>query len=414
LKPRVEFHIAAGASLKTCGDRRTLSKLGALIFAKDALGVAVTGTGTIEGNFRAFFNEMGEGGYKVIEAFLGPYDPLDPPGAADPATGRPRMILLLNCHGARLRDFTIHDAPTWTIHSVGCKDMLIDGITIDNDLLVPNCDGMGIDHCQNVHISNCNISSGDDCIIVRASRNFDQYGDCENVTVSNCCLVSSSAAIKVEPEGAQAVRNVVVSNCVITRSNRGICVSNRDGSLIENVLFSNLVIGTELRAQMWWGAGEPVFVTNQPRNRMMKVGPIRHVHFQNLVCYGENGIFLYGGLESPIEDVTFSNMELTISKASQIEGGFYDLRPGDLNPGVYKHTIAGVYCEQIAELQLEETSVRWGKNLPAYYGPALIANHVSGLRRERFWGSAAHPDHDPDLLIDGKAISNRPRSASGS
>ena len=81
LKPHVELHIASGATLKTCGDRRTLSKLGALIFAKDAPGVAVTGGGTIEGNFRAFFDEMGEGGYKVIEAFLGPYDPLDPPGA---------------------------------------------------------------------------------------------------------------------------------------------------------------------------------------------------------------------------------------------------------------------------------------------------------------------------------------------
>ena len=404
LKPYVELHISGGATLKTCGDRRTLATQGALIFAKDAPGIAVTGTGTIEGNFTAFFNEMGDGGYKVIEAFLGPYDPLDPPGTADPATGRPRMILFLNCRGVRLLNFTIHNAPTWTIHPVGCKDLLVDGITIDNDLLVPNCDGIGIDHCQNVHLANCNISSGDDCIIVRASRNFDQYGPCENVTVTNCSLVSSSAAIKVEPEGAQAVRNAVFSNCVINRSNRGICVSNRDGSLIENILFSNLVIGTELRARMWWGAGEPVFVTNQPRNKQMKVGPIRHVRFQNLVCHGENGIFLYGGPDSPVEDIAFSNVQLTIEKSSRIEGGFYDLRPGDLNPGVYQHKLAGLYAENVDGLQLEEVSLNWGANPPAYYGPALVANHVSGLRRQSFRGLAAHPGKEPDILIDGKPV----------
>ena len=402
LKPHVDLHIESGSALKTIGDRNQLRTRGALIFAKNADGIAVTGGGKIEGNFLAFFHERQEGGYKVIGAFLGPYDPLDPPSKADP-NGRPRMILFLSCNGVTLRDFTIHNAPTWTIHPVGCTNVLVDGITIDNDMEVPNCDGIGIDHCRSVRVSNCHISSGDDCIVVRASRMFGDYGPCEDVTITNCHLTSSSAAIKVEPEGALPVRNVAISNCVITRSNRGICVTNRDGTLVENVVFSNMTIETELRLSMWWGEGTPIYITNQSRSRSLKIGPMRNLRFENILCHGENGAFLYGGAESFVENVTFNGVELHIGKTSKIKGGFYDLRPGELNPGVFRHRIAGIYGMNVNGLVLRDVSVAWGENPPDYYGPALDLTRVTGLIRDGFRGHAAHQGKEPDVVIDGKA-----------
>ena len=104
--------IETGATLKASGDRNDFRALGALVFALEARDVTIAGGGTIDGNFRPYFTERDAGGWKVTSPFLGPYDPLyDKPGKDHP-DGRPRVILLVECEGARLQDFAIRDAPT--------------------------------------------------------------------------------------------------------------------------------------------------------------------------------------------------------------------------------------------------------------------------------------------------------------
>lgn len=401
LKSNVELYLENGAILKASGDREDFSQFGALLFAKDAQDVVISGKGAIEGNFPAYLNEMQEGGFKVTFPFLGPYDPLYAAAEKDIAHGRPRMVLLVGCKGATLRDIRIKNAPTWTVHVIGCENLLIDGLAILNDLRVPNCDGIDIDHCRNVRVANCNIQAGDDCIILKASRNFTQYGPCSHVTVTGCTMSSSSAAIKFEPEGPETIRDIVITSCTIERSNRGICILNRDGALIENIICSDMVIGTELRASMWWGAGEPVHISNLPRNAETKVGPVRRLRFNNLLCHGESGIFLHGGKDSVIEDVVFSNVEVSVGRTSQIEGGYYDLRPGNPSPGLYKHQIAGIHCEHVKELSLLNVSVKWAESLPDYYGPGLDVTGSDGLKLINVDFRAAHPERDAKQIIDG-------------
>lgn len=84
---------------------------------------------------------------------------------------------MLHCPDVNLRDVRIHDEPRWTIHLVGHDDLSVDGLHTDDDLLVPNCDGIGIGHCKSVEVFNCWFIGGNDCIIVRASRMFDSYRD---------------------------------------------------------------------------------------------------------------------------------------------------------------------------------------------------------------------------------------------
>ncbi len=399
LRPHVQFIIEGGATLKASGNREDFGEFGALLFAKDAANIEITGSGSIDGNFPAYLTEMQEGGFKVTFPFLGPYDPLYTPAEQHKEQGRPRMILLLGCEGARLNSFTIRDAPTWTVHLIGCRDLLIDGISILNDLRVPNCDAIDIDHCRDVRVVNSNLQAGDDCIVLKTSRNFTQYGPCQNINVTGCSMISSSAAVKIEPEGPAAIRDVTITGCTIRQSNRGICILNRDGSLIENVICSNLVIGTELRAAMWWGAGEPVHVSNLPRNPQIKVGPVRRLRFTNLICHGESGLYLCGGTDSPIEDVVFDNIEVLVERTSTLTGGYYDLRPGEGLKGLYRHSIAGIYCEKVKDLSFLHTTVKWGADLPDYYGAGLEANDVHSLELENCHISGAHPGRDSDRLI---------------
>ena len=131
----------------------------------------------------------------------------------------------------------------------------------------------------------------------------------------------------------------------------------------------------------------------------MKVGPVRRLRFSNLICHGESGLYLCGGPESPIEDVVFDNVEMLVERSSTLHGGYYDLRPGDGLKGLYKHSIAGIYCERVKDLSFVHTTVKWAANLPDYYGAGLEATDVLGLELENCRVTGAHPGRDSDRLI---------------
>ena len=404
LKPHVELHIEKGAVLRASGDRDDFRALGSLLFAEGAEDVSISGPGTIDGNFHAFMTERIDGGYKVLQPFLGPFDPLYGPENRNPPDGRPRVILLVNCKGALLRDFRIRDAPTWTIHPIGCENLHISGLTIRNDSEVPNNDGIDIDHCRNVRIENCDISAGDDCIVLKSSRNFMEYGTCENVVVSNCVLSSRSAGIKIEPEGPSTIRMATFTGIVISHSNRGIAVLNRDGALIEDLIFSDFTVSTELQPAMWWGAGEPVQVSNIPRDKKTPPGVLRHLQFNNFICRSEGGVVLYGYPGNLVENVSFQNIDLTMEKISKIEGGYFDVRPTDLMTALYKHQIAGFYCEHARNVSLQSVGVAWAPNPPSYFGAALEAHDVEDLELSGFKGQGAHPGQGSAQLLDGVTL----------
>jgi hypothetical protein len=388
----VELHLAASAVLEASGDRDEFRKLGALLFAKDARNVRISGTGTIDGNFSAFFPPKGPNGYAIPSAFLGPYDPLYPASARNPKDGRPRMILLAGCRNTELVDFTIRDSPTWTIHPIGCDGLQVSGISILNNLEIPNCDGIDVDHCRNVRIEDCNIVAGDDCLVLKASRNFGEYGPCEGITITNCTLESSSAGIKIGNEGPYALRSAVVSNCTIVRTNRGVSLTNRDGELVEDLIFSDMTIETRMRSWMWWGSGEPVFVSAGPRMTGAPVGTFRGIQFANLECRSESGIYLRGTREMPLRDISLRGVDLRIEKTTEIEGGFYDVRPDDTPgaSGLDKRAIAGVFAADVSGLALSDVRVAWGAKAPSYYGAAVELHSCSEVAMRSVTGGAAH------------------------
>ena len=74
--------------------------------------------------------------------------PANAPGAGDKA------IALKNCHNVILRDFSILAGGHCGILATGVDNLVIDGLKIDT-----NRDGMNIDCCRNVHLSNCSVNS---------------------------------------------------------------------------------------------------------------------------------------------------------------------------------------------------------------------------------------------------------------
>ena len=283
------------------------------LYAKDCENLAITGLGRIHGNEEIFY---GEENPWHIEGLFYPRSP---------------MLFLENVDHLTIRDVTLEKSAFWTVHMVGCRDVLIEGIRILNNMRMANCDGIDPDHCQNVRIANCHLECADDCIVFKNTLAAMHYGPCENITVTGCTMTSSSAAIKFGSESEDLFRNIIIENCVVYDSNRGISLQLRDKGSIENVIFQNITVSTRLRhPELFWGMAEPIAITVFKRKTDTAVGRVRNIRFSNIVCQAENGILLYGEQADLISNIRFENVSLQLHHLSGYPQGRYDLRPNTL------------------------------------------------------------------------------------
>lgn len=298
------------------------------IYAKDAKNISITGKGTIHGNGVAFMGKELHDSYE-----LKPVTTFDP---------RPHVLTLFGVDNLTIRDITIRDGAYWTVHLIGCNGAVIDGINLLNNLKIRNGDGIDLDHSKNVRISNCHITSGDDCICLKNRREYEAYGSCHDITVTNCVMTSRSCAIKIGSENMDSIYNVVFDNCVITRSNRGLGIQNRDEGTVTDVVFSNIQMDCQLWSDVWWGQAEPIYVTSYPRangnhkdanwrfpkgETKGRCGEVSRIFFNNITAVSENGCFVGGDEKGKVNNIYFNNVRLFNKKVTNYEGGQIDLRP---------------------------------------------------------------------------------------
>jgi hypothetical protein len=139
-----------------------------------------------------------------------------------------RSILFVGCRDIRLEDITLVDtAGGWFTWLLDCEHLRIRGVTMHTDLRTPNSDGIHLGSCRDVIISDCELYTGDDAIIIRSMQEqFAELKPSENIVVSNCVIHTGdlSAAILLGWTHDYAVRNCIFSNLVITGSNPVIAV----------------------------------------------------------------------------------------------------------------------------------------------------------------------------------------------
>ena len=232
--------------------------------------------------------------------------------------------------------YPIGTRPSQCIFFHNSKNVTLRGLTIDTDRNVPNDDGIHFCSCKGAIISDCNISSGDDCIALSGITNWGK--PCEDIVITNCVLRSCSKAIVIGYIYSH-IRNVTISNCIIKESNRGLCfMCNDEGALVENVRVSNMIIETAIRAGNWWGNGEPIFMMAVKHDYHIPVEQnphretdcaIRNVHIDGVTCVGENAMGVFGA-EGSIREVELRNIDYTRvpSKNLALKGETFDFAPG--------------------------------------------------------------------------------------
>lgn len=229
LRSNVELHLEHGSTIKGSDDmddynaedayeqnfssRKNEKWLGKhLIIAHECENVAITGTGTVDGNGDHF---LGEATYYSAYVWregmrTAKSDEVCRPG---------QLICFIECRRVRLENISVTNQPCWGCFFHGCEYVSIRGLRTNNEHSNFNSDGIDLDCCRFVTVSDCIIDTGDDCIAIRGAekRLKNKPHPCEYITVTNCVLGSCSNAIRLGV-GDGKIRHVRISNITITRA----------------------------------------------------------------------------------------------------------------------------------------------------------------------------------------------------
>jgi len=287
---------------------------------------------------------------------------------------RPPMIQPFECRNVRIEGISLKDPPFWTINPVYCENLTVTGISIKNPEDSPNTDGINPDSCRNVHISDCHISVGDDCITIKSGRDEDgrRVGrPCENITITNCTMLDGHGGVVIGSEMSGGVRRVAISNCVFDGTERGIRIKTTRGrgGAIEDIRVSNVVMTRITRAPFDLN----MFYAKMPEEPVSERTPtLRNLHFSDITIKDSPAAgFILGLAEMPVDNVTFSNVAIEAEK--------------------------GFSCSNAKAVAFRDVRISTKK------GPALLGENLQGLEIEGFQTLTPHMDSP---VIDLKNVAD--------
>ncbi len=310
-----------------------------LIFGKGLANVVITGKGTFDGNGKKlwdyFFDRLrgvamedeapSTGREKELAKLnKGRYEDTDCGGRGLGAMIlRPPLMSLNNCRNVRLDGFTNRNSPFWNTHLVYCENVTVHDVTFRNPPGSPNGDGLDLDSCNGVRVSNCYFDVNDDCLCLKSGMNDDGHRvgkATENITISNCTMLRGHGGVVMGSDGAGGVRNVTVTNCVFIGTSRGIRLKSNRGrySKFQDIRFDNIImqdVMCPIVMNLYYTCGataRTLDMISDPAARPIvdSTPQIRNIHISNVTARGRMAAagVLVGLPERPIENVTLDNV----------------------------------------------------------------------------------------------------------
>jgi polygalacturonase len=320
----------------------------------------------------------------------GPGPVAEQPGVANKA------ISLKNCRNVILRDFSILKGGHFGILATGVDNFTVDNLKIDTDR-----DGIDLDCCRNVRVSNCTVNSPwDDAICPKSSFALGYARATENVTITNCYVTGNyqlgtlldgtfkrhdstykgerTGRIKFGTESNGGFKNITISNCVFEGC-QGLALETVDGGLLEDVTISNITMRDITSA--------PIFLRLGARMRGpqgVPVGVLRRVLISNIVCSNSDSRFgsIISGIPGhAIEDVKISHVYIQHQGGATSEAA--TLQPPDLEksypePKMFgKMPSQGFFIRHAKNIEMNHVEI---SSLQEDARPAFILDDVQGAR----------------------------------
>ena len=305
-----------------------------LFYAYKAENIAIRGRGIIDGHGRKWWNfSEGYDEKKPRSKWQLEFDRLnknilrpDLKGWVERGFLRPPFIQPMYCKNVLIEGITIRNSPFWTVNPEFCENVTIHAVTINNPPS-PNTDGINPESCKYVHISNCHISVGDDCITIKSGK--DSAGrkmamPAENYTITNCTMLSGHGGVVIGSEMSGDVKKIVISNCVFDGTDRGIRIKTARGrgGVVEDIRVDNIVM-KNIREQAI--VLDMQYATTQPEPVSSRTPQFRNIHFSDITAQTNEAVFINGLEEMPVDNISFNNIQfeaetgMVIRNAANIE-----------------------------------------------------------------------------------------------
>lgn len=341
-----------------------------LIWAEGANNVSITGHGMIDGEGLTKHDTEKAG--IVQGGSIGTGD---------------KSIALKQCRRVTLRDFTVYRGGHFAVIMTGCDLSTIDNLTIDT-----NRDGIDIDCCKYMTVTNCRVNTpSDDAIVLKSSYALKKPVLCEHIAVTNCNVTGYECGtlldgtyvpakvgwvcgrFKLGTESNGGYRNISLSNCTFMYSS-GLAFEEVDQGVMENIVVTNITMSHVHHY--------PIYITTGCRNRgpkeVTRPSSARDIQISNVVaddCDSLCSIIVTGLPEEPVRNVWLSNIRLQFRG-----GGARELVNKD-------------YREQSTHYP----EPKFAGHTPAY---GLYARHVVGLHADDLTFTYADPEYRPAVVLD--------------
>lgn len=377
LKDNVDLHLEKDATILGTTDYKAYRNLdpfteglgidvgSALLVAVDANNVSITGEGSIDGQGTALKERH------VKE---------DKRPEAERWGMRPFLLRWVRCKGVTVKNVTLKFAGAWTSHYFRCQDVTIDSITIRSFGVAHN-DGINIDGCSHVRISNCDIVSGDDALCFKTTHS---QAACNDIIVKNMRLKSNQAGIKMGTESMAPFENIKISNChIYDTRNGGIKLFSVDGAHLRNVEISDITM-EEVRTPMMFRLGSRLSVFRPKEDSRQPVGTFENVVVRNVDAIAADnaqltppsGILISGIPGHYITNLTLENVNIRL-----------------LGTGTSEDALHKVPEKEDAYPEVKT----FGPKLPAY---GVYARHVKGLKLKNVNFELKNPDARPEIICE--------------
>ena len=233
-----------------------------------------------------------------------------------PAWRLQQLLFICECENVRLSDFSIIDAPCWGCFLYGCENVQVSHLDIRNDPFINQDDGLDIDCCRFVTVSDCIIDVGDDAITLRGcSTRLKKPRACEYVSVSNCILRSAYAhAIRVGV-GSGTIRHCLFNGIVCHGSRAAVHINSKysdygAGVEIRDLAFRNFQVDVQMLAFL---TTDYKFVRETRGDK-----PIRDIVFSNISGCVSLPTQIRGNGVGKVEHIAFENVKLHVTGKYEI------------------------------------------------------------------------------------------------
>ena len=311
-------------------------------------------------------------------------------GNPKPGLGN-KTIALKECRNVTIRDISILQGGHFGILPTG-----VDNFTIDNVKIDSNRDGINIDCCRNVRISNCFINTpNDDAIVLKSSYGLGYARATENVTIVNCHVSGYdmgtmldgtfqttqemapdkggvTGRIKFGTESNGGFKRISISNVTFSHC-RGLALETVDGGNIEDVTISNITMHDIVDSGIFIRLGSRL---RGPDGVLL--GKTSRIIISNVTFTGVPPRYcamVMGIPGHPVEDVVFNNVKM------KVEGGAPALQ---------------------ANIEVPENEK--GYPDPMYFGllPAhgFFVRHAAGIQFNQIEIKTEKPDGRPAFIFD--------------